>query len=92
MIYHRHSLVDVVHRLLRLPYESPRHLRDHCPVVNRYTRAEARALFAAFTSVHVQTDYPFTYGMRHFSRFIPIAVQRALGRAIGWHLMIDARK
>jgi ubiquinone/menaquinone biosynthesis C-methylase UbiE len=92
MIYHRHSLVDLVHQLFHLPYESPRNLGDQCPVVNRYTRSEARALFDGFTDIRVHTDYPFTYGMRHVSRLVPISIQRALGRAIGWHLMIDARK
>jgi len=92
MIYHRHSLVDLIHRVLRLPYESPQHLRDHCPIVNRYSRSEARALFAAFAPVHVYTDYPFTYGMRHVTGWLPTAAKRLLGRAIGWHLMIDARK
>ena len=92
MIYHRHSLVDLIHRVFRLPYESPRHLRDHCPIVNRYSRGEARALFAAFAPVHIHADYPFTYGMRHLTGWLPTAAKRLLGRAIGWHLMIDARK
>jgi ubiquinone/menaquinone biosynthesis C-methylase UbiE len=90
MIYHRQSLVDLVHQLFHLPYESPRNLGDQCPVVNRYTRSEARALFDGFTDIRDHTDYPFTYGMRHVSRLVPISIQRALGRAIGWHLMIDA--
>lgn len=92
MIYHRHSLVDLIHRIFRLPYESPRDLKDHCPVVNRYTRQEARALFASFADVRIHTDYPFTYGMRPLTFFWPASVKRLLGRAIGWHLMIDARK
>jgi hypothetical protein len=40
----------------------------------------------------MHTDYPFTYGMRYCTFFWPIAVKRILGRIIGWHLMIDARK
>jgi ubiquinone/menaquinone biosynthesis C-methylase UbiE len=92
MVYHRRSLVAAVHELLRLPYESPRHRRDHCPVVRRFTRAEARALFATFSTVAVAADYPFTYGMRAVSRLVPVPLQRALGRALGWHLMIEARK
>jgi ubiquinone/menaquinone biosynthesis C-methylase UbiE len=92
MIYHRRSLVNLVHTLLRLPYESPRNLKDHCPVVNRYTRREAQELFAGFAEAHIHADYPFTYGMRHFTFFWPTAAKRILGRFIGWHLMIDARK
>lgn len=92
MIYHRHSLVDWIHRAFRLPYESPRDLEDHCPVVNRYSKAEARQLFSAFSGVEIHSDYPFTHGMRAVGLRIPVPLQRSLGRAIGWHLMIDARK
>jgi ubiquinone/menaquinone biosynthesis C-methylase UbiE len=92
MIYHRRSLVDWVHRLLRLPYESPRNLKDHCPIVHRYTRRQAKELFVAFAEVHIRTAYPFTYGMRHLTFFWPITAKRILGHAVGWHLMIDAYK
>ena len=92
MVYHARSLVAAVHEALRLPYESPRHLRDHCPVVRRYTRAQARELFAGFSAVTVRADYPFTYGMRAVSRLVPVAMQSWLGRAVGWHLMVEARK
>jgi ubiquinone/menaquinone biosynthesis C-methylase UbiE len=92
MVYHRHSLVNWVHILFRLPFESPRNLKDHCPVVNRYTRCEARSLFDGFDKVQIRTDYPFTYGMRHVTFFWPTSVKRLIGAAIGWHLMIDAVK
>lgn len=90
MIYHSRSLVDLLHRMFRIPYES--FDGGDAPVTDRFSRQEARALFADYTDVQVHTDYPFTYGMRAISRFTPIAVQRALGRRIGWHLMIEARK
>jgi ubiquinone/menaquinone biosynthesis C-methylase UbiE len=92
MIYHRRSLVNLVHTVLGLPYESPRSLKDQCPVVNRYTRREAQQLFAAFAETNIHTDYPFTYGMRYFTFFLPTLAKRILGRVIGWHLMINARK
>ena len=92
MIYHSRSLVAAIHQIFRLPYESPKDLKDHCPVVLRSTRQSARTLFGAFSEVGIHSDYPFTYGMRIMSRWIPVAVQRGLGRWIGWHLMIDARK
>lgn len=90
MIYHSRSLVNALHQLFRLPYESPRNLRDHCPVVGRYTRREAEKLFERFARVEIHSDYPFTYGMRALSRFVPVALQRSLGRSFGWHLMIRA--
>lgn len=92
MIYHRRSLVAAIHELFRLPYESPKDLKDECPVVLRHTKAEAKRLFGAFDRVEIHADYPFTYGMRFVSWLFPRALQRGLGRLIGWHLMIEAQK
>jgi ubiquinone/menaquinone biosynthesis C-methylase UbiE len=90
MLYHRHSLVNLVHRLLRLPYESPRDRKDHCPVVYTFSRSEVRRLFGEFAAVSLHTDYPFTFGFGPLTTRLPLAARRALGRVIGWHLMITA--
>ena len=62
MLYHRDSLVNLVHWALRLPYESPSDRKDHCPVVYTFSRRGARELFRDFANVGVHSDYPFTYG------------------------------
>jgi ubiquinone/menaquinone biosynthesis C-methylase UbiE len=90
MLYHRDSLVNLVHRVLRLPFESPRDRKDHCPVVYTFSRAAVRRLFADFASVSVHADYPFTFGFGPLATHSPLLVRRALGRVIGWHLMITA--
>jgi SAM-dependent methyltransferase len=91
MLYHRDSLVNLVHRLLRLPYESPRSRKDQCPVVYTFSRRAARKLFSEFSDVSVRAEYPFTFG---FGGLLgvqsPLWLRRALGRTIGWHLMITA--
>jgi SAM-dependent methyltransferase len=92
MLYHTHSLVNLVHRAFRLPYESPRDRDDHCPVVYTFSRKGARDLFGAFTSVSVHAAYPFTYGFGPLTMRTPVQVLRPLGRAIGWHLMITAMR
>ena len=92
MLYHRRSLVNLVHQAFRLPYESPRNLKDHCPVVDRFTKAEAAGLFRAFRDVEVHADYPFTYGFRYLTGWMPKRLQRWLGRRMGWHLMIQATR
>jgi ubiquinone/menaquinone biosynthesis C-methylase UbiE len=89
MLYHTYSLVNLVHRVLRLPYESPRDRKDHCPVVYTFSRREVRRLFGAFSKVSVTADYPFTYGFGPLGR-LPVWLLRPLGRAMGWHLMITA--
>ncbi len=90
MLYHRDSLVNLVHRALRLPYESPSDRKDHCPVVYTFSRSGARKLFRDFSNVQVQSEYPFTYGFGPLTTKLPLAIRRRLGRAVGWHLMITA--
>jgi ubiquinone/menaquinone biosynthesis C-methylase UbiE len=91
MLYHRDSLVNLVHRLLRLPYESPRNRKDDCPVVYTFSRRGARKLFSEFSYVSVRAQYPFTFGFGPLlGTQSPLWLRRALGRANGWHLMITA--
>jgi 2-polyprenyl-3-methyl-5-hydroxy-6-metoxy-1,4-benzoquinol methylase len=92
MLYHKRSLVHLIHQLFRLPYESPRNLKDHCPVVQTFTREGARRLFRRFGRVDVTCEYPFTYGMRWVAACVPRPIERLLGKAIGWHLMIRVQK
>jgi ubiquinone/menaquinone biosynthesis C-methylase UbiE len=92
MLYHRDSLVNLVHKVLRLPYESPRDRKDHCPVVYTFSRRGAKRLFGEFSEVSVRAEYPFTYGFGPLGSRLPLWLRRALGRAIGWHLMITAAR
>lgn len=89
MLYHKHSIVNFVHRTFNLPYESR---KDHCPVVYTFTEGEARELFKHFSSVAIVADYPFTYGFRYFTFWVPVVLQKALGKHLGWHLMIRATR
>jgi ubiquinone/menaquinone biosynthesis C-methylase UbiE len=90
MLYHRWSLVNLVHRLLRIPYESPRDRKDHCPVVYTFSRRDVRHLFGQFSSVSVSTEYPFTFGFGSVGTRAPLWLRRPLGKAIGWHVMVTA--
>jgi SAM-dependent methyltransferase len=90
MLYHRDSIVNAVHRAFRLPYESPRDRKDHCPVVYTFSRRGVRDLFGAYSRVSVEAAYPFTYGFGPLTTKTPLAIRRPLGRAVGWHLMIEA--
>jgi ubiquinone/menaquinone biosynthesis C-methylase UbiE len=92
MLYHRDSLVNLAHRALRLPYESPRDRKDHCPVVYTFSRRGVRKLFRDFRDVKVTSEYPFTFGFGPLVTKTPLPVRRRLGRAIGWHLMIEATR
>ncbi|QDX80062.1 hypothetical protein B9N43_01605 [Denitratisoma sp. DHT3] len=89
MLYHRRSLNEWVHRLLGVPFEEKDEL---CPVVRRYTMAEAKVLFARFRSVEIKPDFLFGEGYGVLFRLIPLPIYRWLSRRIGWHLMIAAVK
>ena len=92
MLYHRFSIVEKIHQIFRMPYESPKDLKDHCPVVYRLSRNEAGDYFSEFSKVEITADYPFTYGFRHLTFWMPVGLKKWLGRHIGWHLMIRAVK
>jgi ubiquinone/menaquinone biosynthesis C-methylase UbiE len=92
MIYARYSLVNAIHKIFNLPFESPKNLQDHCPVVIRSSIAEVKRLCSGFSSVIIRKEYPFTYGMRSISALFPIATKKLIGRFAGWHLMIEAIK
>ncbi|HET7843049.1 MAG TPA: class I SAM-dependent methyltransferase [Xanthomonadales bacterium] len=87
MLYHRRSLNELVHRIMRVPFEEKDEL---CPVVRRYTRDEVRELFRDYASVDVHADYLFGEGYGALYRWFPDFLYRPLSRWIGWHLMIRA--
>jgi hypothetical protein len=92
MLYHKWSLVNLVHKVFRLPYESPKDRNDHCPVVYTFSRRGVRELFRDYAKVEVHAAYPFTYGFGPLCTKLPLWLRRPLGRVIGWHLMITATK
>lgn len=89
MLYHRRSLNEAIHRLVRVPFEE----RDElCPVVRRFTVAEVRAMFSHFGQVDVHSDFVFGEGYGSLFRWTPRPLYRWLSRWAGWHLMIRATR
>lgn len=92
MLYATYSLVNLIHRLFNIPYESPRDMKDHCPVVYTYDRKGIDELFHNFSRVTVTKEYPFTYGFRKLTGWMPLVLKRPMGHLFGWHNMIVAEK
>jgi ubiquinone/menaquinone biosynthesis C-methylase UbiE len=89
MLYHRHSLNEAVHRLLRVPFEE----RDElCPVVRRFTVDEVDSMFARFSHIDVHADFVFGEGYGRLFKWTPLPIYRFLSRRVGWHLMIRATR
>jgi len=89
MLYNRHSLNEVVHRIARVPFEDKDEL---CPVVRRFTRREVRAICKDFQSVQIDVDYVYGEGYGKVFDLTPVPVYKRLSKYLGWHLMIVATK
>jgi ubiquinone/menaquinone biosynthesis C-methylase UbiE len=89
MLYSRHSLNELAHRLLGVPFEDKDEL---CPVVRRFTMAEVQELFRDFGRVEVGVDYVYGEGYGRLFRLTPRWLYDLMSRHWGWHLMISATK
>ncbi len=89
MLYHRHSLNEFVHRILRVPFEEKDEL---CPVVRRYTKNEVRDMFSEFSTTDIKVEYLFGEGYGSLFRLTPRFLYDIFSRYVGWHLMITATK
>jgi ubiquinone/menaquinone biosynthesis C-methylase UbiE len=89
MLYHRHSLNELVHRVLHVPFED----RDEiCPVVRRFTVTEAYRLFRNFRETKINIEYIYGEGYGHLFSLTPRRLYDFLSKRWGWHLMIVATK
>lgn len=89
MLYHRHSLNELIHRITRIPFEDK---DESCPVVRRYTRREIRALFHKYSKVDLKIDYLYGEGYGLIFRITPKWLYNFLSKYIGWHILIRAVK
>ena len=89
MLYNRHSLNEIVHRITGIPFEDKDEL---CPVVRRFSAKEVEKLFNMFSSVSIHKDFVYGEGYGKLFRFTPIWLYKLLSASMGWHLMISARK
>lgn len=89
MLYNRHSVNEVVHRITGIPFEDKNEL---CPVVRRFTLNEVRKMFGKFDTVAIRKEYLFGEGYGVIYRIIPDFLFKYLSNHFGWHLMITATK
>src|SRR5437660_9215696 len=62
------------------------------PLVKVYSRRQARDLFAMFREVNLQVEQLMRSELYLPGRFVPEALFSLLRRAIGWNVIISARK
>ncbi len=90
MLYNRYSLNWLAHYITGIPFDGSKD--DPCPVEKTYPPRTASAMFTQYSQTHLKIDYLFGTGWGKVNRWTPQFIHRALGRVIGWHLMIEAVK
>jgi SAM-dependent methyltransferase len=90
MLYNQYSLNWVAHRLTGVPFDGSK--KDPCPVEKAYPPGVAKDFFKHYSKVDVWVDYLYGTGWGTLNKVMPTPVHRALGRVIGWHVMIEAVK
>ena len=89
MLYNRHSINELVHRLVSVPFEEKDEL---CPVVRRFTHDEVTRLFDGFSRVEQKLEYVYGEGYGRLFSITPRWLYGFMSRNWGWHIMITATK
>ncbi len=89
MLYNRHSLNEVIHRITRIPFEEKDTV---CPVVRRFSTKETGKLFRKFSSLKIKKEYLYGEGYGKIFWLTPLWIYKPMSSLIGWHLMIRATK
>ena len=90
MLYNRNSLNYWVHKITNTSFDGSKD--DLCPEEKVYNKAEIKELFSNFNEVNIQVDYLFGTGYKWVNNIVPMFVKKYLGKYVGWHLMIWAKK
>lgn len=100
MLYAKNSWKNI---LINAGWDQPE-AQDNCPQAVTYTKLEAEDLFfnAGFTQATVEQDFIFPWNIEHYVKYeyvkqpwfeaMPPELFRIMERALGWHLMITAKK
>ena len=98
MLYAKNSWKNI---LIDAGWDQPE-AQDNCPQAMTYTKQEARELFREFDNVHVEQDFIFPWNIEHYVKYeyvkqpwfaaMPPELFKILERALGWHLLITAKR
>ena len=89
MLYNRHSINELIHRITRIPFEDK---HETCPVVRRFTYREIYKIFGKFSNVIIKRDFVYGEGYGNVFKLTPRPLYKILSKYFGWHLMITATK
>lgn len=97
MLYAKNSWKNI---LINANWDQPE-AQSGCPQAMTYTPTEARELFGAFDTVHVEQDFIFPWKIEDYVQYryvkqpwfeaMPPELFKIMEKALGWHLMIRAK-
>jgi SAM-dependent methyltransferase len=98
MLYAKNSWKNI---MIEAGWDQPE-AQNNCPQAVTYTKQEARELFKDFDNVHFEQDFIFPWNIEHYVKYeyvkqpwfeaMPPELFKILERALGWHLLITAKK
>lgn len=98
MLYAKNSWKNI---LIEAGWDQPE-AQNNCPQAMTYTKQEARELFKDFDNVHIEQDFIFPWNIEHYVKYeyvkqpwfaaMPPELFKILERALGWHLLITAKR
>jgi len=95
MLYHRNSLNNFVHWILRMPFDNCQTMQSGGKDANfvfRYSKSEVKKMFHQFEKVDVRLEYAYGAGWEPIYSWTPNFIYNLLSRSMGWHIVISAEK
>jgi SAM-dependent methyltransferase len=98
MLYAKNSWKNI---LINAGWDQPE-AQSNCPQALTYTKDEVKQLFKNFSQIEIDQDFIFPWNIEHYVKYeyvkqpwfdaMPTDLFRILEKALGWHLMISAKK
>lgn len=98
MLYAKNSWKNI---LINAGWDQPE-AQNNCPQALTYTKDEVKQLFKDFSQIEIDQDFIFPWNIEHYVKYeyvkqpwfeaMPTDLFRILEKALGWHLMITAKK
>ncbi len=95
MLYNKYSLNNLVHIILRYPFENPKKstkVAKDTPFTYRFSKREVKKMCSEFSSVNIKVEYLFGAGWGKAFDIMPKTIYRFLSKLMGWHLLIFLKK
>jgi len=91
MLYHKLSLNNFIHWVLRSGFENAKRGADS-PITYRFSIKEVQNMCSAFNSCDIGIEYLFGAGWGKAYDLMPKPIYFFLSKKIGWHLVVYLEK